>query len=92
MRLKEFVLLRAATGQQQEDLAGVRGTFALWDGWRSCIRSGDWKLRAEKLGPETKHMLLVMKMTSHQEWPKIGKNLRETSYTLIGANRWTPLT
>lgn len=49
------------------------------DGWRSCARSGGWKLEVEKRGPETKHVLLVERVTSHQERPKPSRNLRETS-------------
>lgn len=62
MRLKEFILLGLAKGQQTGNLVGVKGTFALWDGWRSCSRSGGWKLKAEKLGPEIKHALLVERL------------------------------
>lgn len=91
MRLNESILLGIAHGEQRRDLVGVKGTFALQDGSRSCTRSGGWKLKAEEQGPERKSTL-VERITYHKEWPRKGRNLRETFQASMSTSSWTPLT
>lgn len=91
MRLKESILLGIAQGEQSADLVDVKGTCALQDGSRSCARSGGWKLKAEEQGPERKCML-VERITSHEEWPIKGRNLREILQASISTSSWTHLT
>lgn len=90
-RLQESILLSIAQGEQRDDLVGVKGTFVLQGGLRNCTRSGGWKMKAVEQGPERKHTL-VGKTTSHKEWPRKGRNLRETLQASISTSSWTSLT
>lgn len=89
MRLQESILILLSVGQgkQRGDLVGVKGTFALQDGSKSCTRSGGWKMKQEQ-GPERK-CTLVEKVTSHKEWPCKGRSLRETLQAPISTGSWT---
>lgn len=64
MRLQESILLSIAQIEQRGNLVGVKGTFALQDGLRSCR----WKMKAVEQGSERKG-ILVETITSHKEWP-----------------------
>lgn len=87
MRLQESILLSIAQIEQRGNLVGVKGTFALQDGLRSCR----WKMKAVEQGSERKG-ILVETITSHKEWPSKGRNLRETLQASISTSSWTPLT
>lgn len=54
IKLKEFILLGVAKGQQREDLVGIRGTLALRDGWRSSTGSGGFQAEGRETWPWNK--------------------------------------
>lgn len=78
----EFIMLGIVKELVLGNICSVEWLEKLYQVWH-------WKLKAEK---QIQHILLMERITSHQQWPQLGRNLWETFYEPASDSTWTHLT